>query len=73
MLSSDFPRDNCTEGDTRISEVFVSGDLNSGLVEVCVRGIWRKVCFNQFFNENAADVVCRHLGFRLFEGMSYTY
>ena len=72
FFSPDFPRDNCTEGDIRISEVFVSGDLNSGLVEVCQRGIWQKVCNDEFFNANAANVVCRHLGFEFYGGMPYT-
>ena len=73
FFNPDFPRDNCTEGDIRISEVFVSDDLNSGLVEVCQSGIWQKVCYNELFNANAANVVCRHLGLESYEGMPYTH
>ena len=33
-----------------------------GLVEVCMKKKWEKVC-NQVFNEPTADVICKQLGF----------
>ena len=71
FLSLDFPRDNCTDGDIRVSEVFVRDDLISGLAEVCRSGLWQKVCYNELFDANAANVVCRQLGFEPYAGTVY--
>lgn len=71
VLPSEFSRENCTEGDVRISELIVRDDDNSGLVEVCRGNSWHKLC-STFFNNNTADVICRQLGFP-FKGVTYIH
>ena len=34
----------------------------SGVLEVCINNIWNTVCISRF-NENAAKVACRQMGF----------
>jgi hypothetical protein len=50
----------CTDGDVQLA-----GDTrydSFGRVEVCVDGVWGKVCNEQWTNEDAS-VLCRQLGF----------
>jgi len=40
----------------------VGGDGSRGLLEVFLKGMWGTVC-GDFFNDDAAKVVCNMLGF----------
>ena len=49
--------DNCTEGNVRLLSGF-----GNGTVQVCVNRTWGSVCDSNW-NSQAANVVCRQLGF----------
>ena len=49
----------CNHGDLRL----VGGPVNSeGRVEICIGGVWGRVCHSYFPWNNNAQVVCRQLG-----------
>ena len=50
----------CSNGDVQL--VGNSQYVNFGRVEVCINGVWGKVC-NDFWTSRDARVVCRELGF----------
>lgn len=50
----------CRDGDVRI----VDGDgLTYGRFEVCISGVWGSVCSDTFWDNTAAGVACKELGF----------
>ena len=46
------------DGETRL----VGNNSYSGRVEIMYHGIWMSVC-GKLFDQKAADVVCRHIGY----------
>ena len=50
---------NCTDGDVRLVG---GGTRYEGRVEVCLNGVWGRVCFYSW-SSSGAQVVCRQLGF----------
>ena len=57
-----FSRDNCTEGDVRISEFYSLHESITGLPEVCTNNSWNKLC-GPDASDSVANVICRQLGF----------
>ena len=49
----------CIDGDIRLAG---GSNMSEGRVEICVRGAWTTVC-DQGWDEYAARVVCREIGF----------
>ena len=35
----------------------------SGLVQVCIGGVWGSICRNRYWDNNDASVLCKQLGF----------
>ena len=55
----------------RNNEIQLVGDhrySHFGRVEVCINGIWGKIC-NEFWSDHDASVVCRELGFSVYGKM----
>lgn len=61
-LCSAFFRDNCTEGDVRISEVYSVHESTTGLPEICTNSSWNKIRGSNISN-SIANVMCKQLGF----------
>lgn len=55
-----FPSEPCADGDVQL--VGDNRYHSFGWVEVCIDGIWGKVCNDQWTNQDAS-VLCRQLGF----------
>ena len=50
----------CTYGDLRL----VDGPVESaGQVEICINGVWGRVCGGYDWDNNEARVVCQQLGY----------
>ena len=57
MFFLDLPATGCINGEVRL----IARDAEtSGLVELCMGGTWRSVCFNMW-GVNEAIVTCRQL------------
>jgi len=52
---------SCADGSIRLAG---GSGGNEGRVEVCEGGLWGTVCSGGRWDGNAADVVCRQLGFQ---------
>ena len=59
--------DDCVNGEVRLVEETSDFETVSGVVQLCVDGVWRTTCRSEptFFlwNTHAADLVCRQLGY----------
>lgn len=59
VICSYLAAQSCNHGDLRL----IGGPVNSeGRVEICISGLWGRVCHNSWDSRDAR-VVCRHLGF----------
>jgi hypothetical protein len=59
LITSCFIIGPCRDGDVRIA-----GDgLFYGRFEVCISGVWGVVCSDMFWDNTAAGVACKELGF----------
>lgn len=45
---------------------FINDEIHRGRVDVCVNGTWRSICFNDAWNDTAASIGCKKLGFSEF-------
>ena len=50
---------NCTDGEFRLADGLTERD---GRVEICYGGVWGSIC-NDGWDDRAASVICRQLGF----------
>ncbi len=62
----------CINGDIQLVDQEYE---HTGRVEICVSGEWQSLCVNSIpeWTEQEAQVVCRQLGYKNFEGMVHIH